>query len=151
MHGAWWVKKRTLVKCLWKMFLLYCKIWVHSSKVKSQKKQSFKKREWKICLPVLGVSRKPSISPIINRKFPKFNCPLDYELQKQPPEAFYEKKVFLEILQNSQESTCLRGQSLFFNKLAGISVNFAKVLKDTFFAEHLLWLTASRNISMRKS
>ena len=58
---------------------------------KSQKIKRFKKRKWKICLPVFGVSRKPSISSIINRKFPKFNCPLDYELQKQPPEAFYEK------------------------------------------------------------
>ena len=27
-------------------------------------------------------------------------------LQKQPPEMFY--KVFLEILQNSQENTCVR-------------------------------------------
>lgn len=34
----------------------------------------------RICLPGPGVSRKPSISSIINRKFSKFNCPLDYEL-----------------------------------------------------------------------
>ena len=27
---------------------------------------------------------------------------------KQPPEVFYEKKVFLKISQNSQENTCAR-------------------------------------------
>ena len=30
------------------------------------------------------------------------------KLQKQPLEAFCEKKVFLEFLQNSQENTCAR-------------------------------------------
>ena len=29
-------------------------------------------------------------------------------LQKQPPEVFCKKKVFLEILQNSQENACAR-------------------------------------------
>ena len=29
-------------------------------------------------------------------------------VQKQPPEAFCKKKVFLEISQNSQENTCAR-------------------------------------------
>ena len=29
-----------------------------------------------------------------------------YYVQKQPPEVFYEKKVFLDITQNSQENTC---------------------------------------------
>ena len=28
--------------------------------------------------------------------------------QKQPPEVFYEKNVFLEISQNSQKNTCTR-------------------------------------------
>ena len=28
--------------------------------------------------------------------------------QKQPPEMLYQKKVFLKILQNSQENTCAR-------------------------------------------
>ena len=31
-----------------------------------------------------------------------------YKAQKQPPEVFYKKKVFLEISQNSQENTCAR-------------------------------------------
>ena len=60
------------------------------------------------------------------------------------------KKVFLEISQNSQENTCSRVrnftqftgkhlfQSLFFNKVAGLS-------KNTFFTEHL-WKTASRRV-----
>ena len=30
------------------------------------------------------------------------------EIKKQPPEVFCEKKVFLEIWQNSQENTCAR-------------------------------------------
>ena len=30
------------------------------------------------------------------------------EMQKQPPELLYEKKVFLEISQNSQEITCAK-------------------------------------------
>ena len=59
-------------------------------------------------------------------------------------------KVFLEILQNSQENTCT--QSLFFNKVAGLETcNFIKretlaqvfsceycgISKNTFFIEHL--------------
>ena len=32
--------------------------------------------------------------------------------QKQSPEVFYEKKVFLEISQNSQENTCARASIL---------------------------------------
>ena len=62
------------------------------------------------------------------------------------------KKVFLEILQNSQEFTCA---SLFFNKVEGLRpatlikkklwyrsfpVNFAKFLRAPFFTEHLRWL-----------
>ena len=31
-----------------------------------------------------------------------------YTFQKQPPEVFYEKKLFLKISQNSQEKTCAR-------------------------------------------
>ena len=42
---------------------------------------------------------------------------LDYTnlFQKQPPKVFCKKKVFLEILQNSQENTCAR--VLFLTKL----------------------------------
>ena len=32
--------------------------------------------------------------------------------QKQPPEMFYKKKVFLEILQNSRQNTCARASFL---------------------------------------
>ena len=46
--------------------------------------------------------------------------------QKQPPEVFYKKKVFLEISQNSQENTC----------------EFCETSKKTFLTEHL-WVTAS--------
>ena len=45
-------------------------------------------------------------------------------LQKQPPEVFYKRKVFLEISQNSQENTCAR-------------VSFLIKLQASFFTEHL--------------
>ena len=63
------------------------------------------------------------------------------------------KKVFLKILQNSQENTCDRVS--FFNKVAGLRpatllkkrlwhrcfpVNFAKFLRTPFLTEHLWWL-----------
>ena len=47
-------------------------------------------------------------------------------------QRFYVKKVFLEILQNSQESTCAQ---VFSCQFCGIS-------QKTFFTEHL-WVTAS--------
>ena len=61
------------------------------------------------------------------------------------------KKVFLKNSQNSQENMC---QSLFFNKVAGLRlttllkkrlwhrcfpVNFAKLLRISFFVEHHWW------------
>ena len=63
------------------------------------------------------------------------------------------KKVFLEILQNSQEKTC--ASVSFFNEVAGLrpptllkkrhwhkclSVNFAKFPRTPFSTEHLRWL-----------
>ena len=57
------------------------------------------------------------------------------------------KKVFLEILQNSQENTC--GRVSFLNKVAGevfscefwcFPVNSAKFLRTPFLTEHLWWL-----------
>ena len=54
------------------------------------------------------------------------------------------EKLFLEISQNSQESTCAR---VFFSKVAGLRlwyscflVNFVKFLITLFFIEHLWWL-----------
>ena len=40
-------------------------------------------------------------------------------MQKQSSEVFFEKKLFLEISQNSQENTCA---SLFFKKVAGLGL-----------------------------
>ena len=56
------------------------------------------------------------------------------------------KKVFLEILQNSQENTRVRDSFLindFIKKesLAQVfSCEFAKFLRTPFFTEHLYWL-----------
>ena len=44
-------------------------------------------------------------------------------LQKQPPEVFCKKKVFLEILQNSQENTCARVSFLIKLQAAPFSQN----------------------------
>ena len=46
-----------------------------------------------------------------------FDSNLKLKGQKQPPEVFFKKKVFLEISQNSKENTCARVS--FFNKVAG--------------------------------
>ena len=56
------------------------------------------------------------------------------------------KKVFLKILQNSQENTCTRVSSLIKLQLKKrlwyrfFPVNFAKFLGTPFFREHLPWL-----------
>ena len=72
------------------------------------------------------------------------------------------KKVFLEISQNSHQSTCARAlflvklQAFFFSKVAGLrpatclkkrlwhvfSCEFCGIPKNTFFTEHL-WVTGS--------
>ena len=66
-----------------------------------------------------------------------------------------EKKVFLEISQNSQENTCPR--CLFFDKVAGLRpttllkkealaqvfyFEFCEIIKNNFFTEHLLTTTS---------
>ena len=53
------------------------------------------------------------------------------------------KKMFLEILQNSQENTCTRVSFLMERRLwhRYFSVNFAKFSNNIFFSEHL-WSTA---------
>ena len=63
---------------------------------------------------------------------------------------FYQKRVFLEISQNSQENACARASFLikllaynFIQKetLAQVfSCEFYEILKNTFFIEHLWWL-----------
>ena len=53
--------------------------------------------------------------------------------QKQPPEVFFLKKMFL-ISQNSQETTCDRAATLFKTRLwhRYFLVNFAELLKALF-------------------
>ena len=80
----------------------------------------------------------------------------EHVFQKQPPEVFYKKMVFLKISQNSKEYLC---QSLFFNKVAGdcgmpwnfikketltqmFSCEFWEIFQDIFFTGHF-WRAAS--------
>ena len=75
-------------------------------------------------------------------------------LQKHPPVVFYKKSALRNLAQFTGKHLC---QSLFFNKVAGLSpatllkknlchrcfpVNFAKILRTPFFIEYL-WTTAS--------
>ena len=50
------------------------------------------------------------------------------------------KKVFLEILQNSQENTCARDSFSEILWHRCFPVNFAKFLRTLFFTEHFRWL-----------
>ena len=43
-------------------------------------------------------------------------------VQKQPPEVFCKKKVFLEISKNSQENTCARGSFLIKMQVWGMQL-----------------------------
>ena len=58
----------------------------------------------------------------------------------------YVKKVFLEILQNSQENTCARVSVLIKLRLwhRCFFVNFAKFLRTPFLTEHLRWLLLNK-------
>ena len=68
------------------------------------------------------------------------------------------KKAFLEILQNSLESTCHRAsflikfQTLFKKRLwrRCFPVNLAKFLRTPFFTENLLWLLLKAVFSLLK-
>ena len=59
--------------------------------------------------------------------------------QKQPAEVFCKKTLCLEILQNSQESTC--GRDSFFNKVAGLrpATLFKKSLRPATLLKKSLW------------
>ena len=63
--------------------------------------------------------------------------------KKIPPEKFCNKKVFLEILQNSQENACewdLNKARNFINKETleqVFSCELCKIFKNTFLTEHL--------------
>ena len=70
----------------------------------------------------------------------------NYMTQKQPLEVFYKEKVFLEILQHSQEKTCARVSFLikFIKKetmAQMFSCEFCEFFTNTFFTEHF-WTTA---------
>ena len=54
------------------------------------------------------------------------------------------KKVFLEILQNSQENTCAGVKKRLWGRC--FPVNFAKFLRTPFFSDHLWWLLLYCNI-----
>ena len=94
-----------------------------------------------------------SISPYSEASFSIFNIELlvsrtFLHIQKQPLDVFCKKKVFLELSQNSQESTCASVsfliilQALLKKRLwhRCFPVNFAKFLRTPLNAEHLRWL-----------
>ena len=57
------------------------------------------------------------------------------------------KKMFLEILQNSQENTCARDSFIKKESLAReLSCEFCEISKNTFFTEHLWWLLLFREV-----
>ena len=68
-------------------------------------------------------------------------------MQKQPPEGYSVKKVFLEISQNSLENTVPKTWN-FIKKETQVQVfscEFYEISKNTFFTEHL-WMSASANV-----
>ena len=67
--------------------------------------------------------------------FCKLNDP-QVNKQKQPPEVFY-KKVFLEILQNSHESACVRVS--FLIKLQVCNFIKKETLSQVFSCEFFVW------------
>ena len=58
-------------------------------------------------------------------------------LRSSLPELFYKKGVLRKFAKFLGKQLC---QSLFFNKVAGLPVNFVKFLRTAFFIEHLWWL-----------
>ena len=74
--------------------------------------------------------------------------------QKQPPDVFDKKKVFLEISQNSQENTFVRVCN-FIKKEALtqlFSYKFHEIFQNTFFTEHIRVEAMSRNnVSIEKN
>ena len=53
------------------------------------------------------------------------------------PEVFCKKGVFRKFAKFLGKHLC---QSPFFNKVAGLPVNFVKFLRTSFFIEHLWWM-----------
>ena len=82
-------------------------------------------------------------------------------VQKQPPKVFCKKGVLKNFANITRKHLC---QSLFFNKVAGLSlqhyqkrdsdtgffpVNLAKILRTSFFIEHLWWLVLAFLVKMK--
>ena len=79
-----------------------------------------------------------------NREMKLITQSIQNQLQRQPPEVFYEKSGFTNFTKFKVKDQC---QSLFFNKVAEtlavvLSCEFCGTSKNTFFTEHL-WTTAS--------
>ena len=60
-----------------------------------------------------------------------------YSLRSSRPEVFYEKGVFTKFVKFLEKHLW---QSLSFNKVAGLPLNFVKILRTSIFIEHLWWL-----------
>ena len=60
-----------------------------------------------------------------------------YFLRTSRPEVFCKKGGFRKFAKFLGKHLC---QSPFFNKVAGLPVNFVKFLRTSFFIEHLWWL-----------
>ena len=58
-------------------------------------------------------------------------------LRSSRPEVFCKKGVLRKFAKFLGKHLC---QSLFFNKVAGLPVNFVKFLRTSFFIEHLWWM-----------
>ena len=58
-------------------------------------------------------------------------------LRSSRPEVFYEKGVFTKFVKFLEKHLW---QSLSFNKVAGLPLNFVKILRTSIFIEHLWWL-----------
>ena len=70
-------------------------------------------------------------------------------LKKQSPRcALWKKAVLRNFAKFTGKYLC---QSLFFNKVAGFPVNFAKFLRTTFFAELLRWLLLYLHLNLKNS
>ena len=58
-------------------------------------------------------------------------------LRSSLPEVFYKKSVLRKFAKLLGKHLC---QSLFFNKVADLPVNFVRFLRTSFFIEYLWWL-----------
>ena len=66
----------------------------------------------------------------------RINAICNYVLQKQPPQVFLKKKLFLEISQNSQKNTCARASFLIKTLAQVFSCEFCEIFKNKFSTQH---------------